>query len=275
MPRSLVWATDIDVLPGDHVSVRHDDHLVVRSPSNPGHYWGNLLVFDDPPRAGDRRRWEEIFAAEFADQSAVRHRAFCWDRTDDDPGEARAEFEAAGYDVERTVGLIAAPDELEPHPRANRAVTVRALPPERGTADEDLWDQVLEIHVAGRDADRFDEDTHREFSRRRLADLRDLFRAGRGAWYVALLGDQVVGSCGVVVTGGRGRFQSVDTVVAHRRQGICSRHVVDAARDAATTHGARRLVIAAEAGYHALGIYESLGFRAVERVVGVCRVPSG
>src|SRR5438105_2519423 len=62
-------------------------------------------------------------------------------------------------------------------------------------------------------------------------ELRELFRAGRGAWYVALdeSGREVQGSCGVVVTAGRGRYQAVDTAEAHRRRGICSRLVVQAA----------------------------------------------
>jgi ribosomal protein S18 acetylase RimI-like enzyme len=67
----------------------------------------------------------------------------------------------------------------------------------------------------------------------------------------------------------------VDTAECHRRQGICSRLVVDAARHAAGEHGARRLVICADPGYHALGIYESLGFRRVEVVTGVLRQPPG
>jgi hypothetical protein len=48
--------------------------------------------------------------------------------------------------------------------------------------------------------------------------------------------------------------------------------VVEAGRRA-TAHGARRFVIAADADYHALGLYESLGFRRAEHVVGVCRWP--
>ncbi len=270
VPRSLVWATDIDVLPVDRVTVRRDDHLLVRSPSNPAHWFGNLLVFDDPPRAGDRRRWEERFAAAFVDEPAIRHQTFCWDRIDGALGQARAEFESAGYVLERTVGLIAPPAQVRPHPRANREVAIRALQP---GGDGELWDQVVEIQVAARDPERTPEAAHREYTRRRLADLRALFAAGRGAWYVALLGDAVVGSCGVVVTAGRGRFQAVDTVAGHRGRGICSRLVVEAAHHAASAHGAQRLVIAADAGYHALGIYESLGFRAVERVAAVCRPP--
>jgi ribosomal protein S18 acetylase RimI-like enzyme len=271
VPRSLVWATDIDVLPADRVAVRRGDHVVVRSPSNPEHYFGNLLVFDEAPGPGDRARWEELFAAEFADEPRVRHRTFSWDRTDGTLGAVASEFQAAGYDLERTVGLVAAPAEIHAHPRGNREVTVRPLRPD---GDAGHWEAIVKIQVAGRDP-RFDEHAYRRFSRRRLDDLRALFSAGRGAWYVALLGEEVVGSCGVVVTDGRGRFQVVDTAASHRRRGICSRLVVDAAHHAAASHGAERLVIAADADYHALGIYESLGFRPVERVAAVCLQPPG
>jgi ribosomal protein S18 acetylase RimI-like enzyme len=102
-----------------------------------------------------------------------------------------------------------------------------------------------------------------------------LFRAGRGAWYVALhpsSGD-VVGSCGIVVTAGRGRFQAVDTAEAHRRRGICSRLLVEAAHDAARRYAARSFVIAADPDYHALGLYVSLGFTATEHAAGVYRPP--
>jgi GNAT superfamily N-acetyltransferase len=109
-----------------------------------------------------------------------------------------------------------------------------------------------------------------------------MFRArppGAGAWYVAIDADQVVGSMGIVVTGGRGararraRFQAVDTALSHRGRGICSRLLVDAARHAVATYGAEWLVIVADPDYHAAGIYESVGFRPVERVCGVCRPP--
>jgi ribosomal protein S18 acetylase RimI-like enzyme len=268
VPRSLVYATDLDVLPSDRMIARRDRHLAVRCPSNPTHHWGNLLLFDDPPRSGDRARWEQLFDAEFAGQPPTVVRTFGWDQTDGELGAAGEEFLAHGYDLERSVGMIAAAGQIRPHPRANRTVQVRSLDP-RAPLQEALWDQVLELQVAGRDRERFSEESHRTFSRRRLADLRDLFAAGRGAWYVATAGDQVVGSCGVVVTDGRGRFQAVDTAPDHRRQGICSRLIVEAAQHAAAHNGARRLVIVADPDYHALGIYESVGFRAVERVCGV------
>lgn len=274
-PRSLVWATDIDVLPLDRVVSRRDGHLAIRSPSNPTHYWGNLLLFDAPPGEGDGPRWERLFAEEFADEPGVKHRTFAWDRTDGSLGLAREAFVERGFRLEECVGLVAPAERVRAHPRASREVEVRALDP-AGGSDETLWQQVVELQVAARD-ERFTEAEHREFSRRRLADLRALFLLGRGAWYVALASSsnepQVLGSCGLVVTAGRGRFQSVETAVAHRRRGICSRLLVEAVRASAERHGARRLVIAADPHYHALGIYESLGFRRRERVCGVCRQP--
>jgi hypothetical protein len=271
VPRSLVWATSIDVLPPDRVVERRDGYLVVRSPGNPTHYWGNLLVFDDAPAAGDGERWEGLFAAEFAGEPRIGHHTFAWDQTDDVRGAVETEFAARGYDVDLSVGMIAAPDEIHPHRRANRDLEVRALDPRPASADERWWDQVVEMQVAARDADRFEEEPHRVFARARLAELRAMFRAGAGAWYVALDGDVVAGSMGIVVTAGRGRYQAVDTAITHRRRGICSRLLVDAARHATTTYGATRLVIAADPDYHAAAIYESVGFRPVERVCGVSR----
>ncbi len=272
-PRSLVWATDIDVLPVDHEVLRREGYLAVRSPSNPTHYWGNLLLFDAPPGVGDGERWERSFDAEFADEPSVAHRTFGWEGVEGELGEAAAEFVARGYELIQTVGLVATPRQIHPNPRESRTVVVRALEPGPG-ADDELWEQVVELQVAARD-ESFDEEAHRAFSRRRLEDLRAVFRLGRGAWYVALDGPagEVVASCGVVVTGGVARFQTVDTAAAHRRRGICSRLLVEAVGHATAHHGAKRFVIAADPGYHALGIYQSLGFRRREHVSGVCLRP--
>ena len=272
-PRALVWATDVDTLPLDRIVERRDDHFVVRSPSNPTHYWGNLLLFDDAPQEGDASRWETLFDAEFADEPRVRHRTFAWDRVDGAVGAALEAFVSRGYDLEESIGLVAGADELGPHPRENREVVVQELDAASG-ADAELWESVVELQVASRDPGH-DEEDHRVFVRARLDARRELFRAGRGGWYVARdpATGEVAGSCGVVVTAGRGRFQVVDTAEAYRRRGICSRLVVEAAHRSAEHHGADRFVIVAEAGYHALGLYESLGFKRREHVFGVCKWP--
>jgi ribosomal protein S18 acetylase RimI-like enzyme len=274
-PRSLVLATDIDVLAIDHTVGRGDGYLVVRSPGNPTFWFGNFLVFDDPPGPGDGARWERLFEREFADEPRVRHRTVRWDRTDGEADASIDEFTGRGYDLESVVGLVAEPGELVAHPRANQEVEIRPLDPTTGGQDEPLWASVVEIQVAGRGAE-MREDDYREFSDTRQAELRALFQTGRGAWYVALTpAGEVAASCGVVATGDRGRFQAVETAEHHRRRGICSRLVVDAAAHAAAAHSLRSLVIAADADYHALGLYESLGFGRRERISSLCRRPPG
>ncbi len=275
LPRSLVWATDIDVLPAGRELARRASWTAIRSPANPGHWWGNLLLFDEPPREGDAERWERAFDEEFAGEPLVRHRTFAWDRVDGELGLAREEFVARGYELEQTVGLIARVGHIRPHARENRDVEVRALDPRPGV-EEDLWEQVVGLQWAA-DRDRPDAEAHLAFTRRRQGEHRALFAQGRGAWYVALageLGRDVVGSCGMVVTGPCGRYQAVDTAEDHRRRGICSRLLVETARLSAERFGAESFVIAADPSYHALGLYESLGFRPVERVAGVCLEPA-
>ena len=271
MPRSLLWATMIDVLPPDRVVERRDGYIAVRSPSNPTHYWGNFLVFDAPPGPGDADAWEATFTAEFADEPRIRHRLFGWDETTGELGAAREEFVADGYLLDESVALVAGPGELEPHPRENREIEIRAL---AADGDEELWRSVLELQVANRDQRHDDEARYRAYITRRLADLRALFRAGRGSWYAALTpAGEVAACCGIVVTEGRGRYQAVDTAVPHRRRGIASRLLVEAARHAEAHHGARQLVIVADANYHALDLYESLGFARREHTFAVWRLP--
>ena len=269
---SLVWATDIDVLAPDHVLRRRHGYWLVQSPTNPTYWWGNLLLFDDAPAAGDGERWQSLFAQEFADRPEVTHCTLAWDRVDGESGAAAHELVAKGFELEWTAGLVARPQRLVEHPAANRDVTLRALDPD---GDEQLWEAVIDVQTTT----SFEQDSgvaleyHATFLRRRQLEHREIFRQGRGAWYVALLGGAVVGSLGIVVTGGRARFQSVDTVEAFRRQGIARRLVLDAARDACGKHRIDHLVIAADPDYHAIGIYEGLGFERVELVVGAMRKP--
>ena len=271
VPQALTWATHVDVLPADRELNRRDGCTVIRSPSNPRHWWGNLLLFDDPPRPGERLLWERRFAAEFAPDREVQHVTLAWDRTDGELGAAE-EFTDAGYTLEETVALVCAPDDLRAHPRADRSSAIRVLDPSPG-ADLAMWDQVAEVQAADRPADE-EPRSARAFVEQRLSDMRELFREGRGAWYAAVVDDRIVAGCGIVVARSRGRYQSVDTLVGYRRRGICSRLVVAAGHHAAEHFGANRLVICADPDYYALGLYESLGFGRSERTAGVCLPPS-
>jgi predicted N-acetyltransferase YhbS len=50
--------------------------------------------------------------------------------------------------------------------------------------------------------------------------------------------------------------------------------VVEAARRSVADYGVERFVIVADRQYHALGLYESLGFERAEHHFGACRWPA-
>ena len=136
-PRSLVWATDIDVLAVDRVVERRDGYLVVRSPSHPAFYWGNLLLFHDPPAAGDGARWEALFEEAFGDEPGVRH-ARSRGIASTARSARRARSSSPGATTSRRPSAwwpsrpACAPPAREPRGRRPRA---RPAP-----ADGDLWD---------------------------------------------------------------------------------------------------------------------------------------
>ena len=160
-------------------------------------------------------------------------------------GEAGDEFVARGYELDCIVGLIASAQQIVHHPRANRDVSIRSL-------------EVSEGPISRRGASSWScrspgetpiltEDEARGFYGSRAAEYHARFRGGGGAWYVAIdTFGTVVASCAVVVDGQRAGIQSVETAPSHRRRGISSRLVVDAAHDAARRHGSRDFVIAAD-----------------------------
>lgn len=141
--------------------------------------------------------------------------------------------------------------------------------------DAHLWEAVIDVQMASSDEQWHGSlrAYHLEFLRRRQEEHRTIFRGGRGAWYVALLDGVVAASLGIVVTDRRARYQTVDTAEAFRRRGIASRLLVDAARDAMSKHEIDHFVIAADPDYHAIGIYEGLGFVRAEAVTAAVRKP--
>jgi len=169
------------------------------APRGTRHYWGNLLIFDEAPRPGDRERWSALFEAEFADERG------CAIAPSPGPGRrvagsAREEFEPAGYEFDRMVAswpraascVATAGESGGAHPAARPSP---APIPRCGAGDR--------AAVAGRDQ-RFDEAMHRDFTRSRRPScgrssspdtapgMSPSMAAPRGAWQLR-----------VVVTDGR------------------------------------------------------------------------
>ena len=94
---SLGYRTDLALLRlgGSEIEDR-GDHVVVRSPHNPTHWWGNFLLLPGPPRAAETDHWLATFHAEFPD---AKHVALGFDGVDGTATEL-ASFAERGLSVE-------------------------------------------------------------------------------------------------------------------------------------------------------------------------------
>jgi ribosomal protein S18 acetylase RimI-like enzyme len=260
---SLGFRTDVLLL-GLGGSVFRDagEYVVVRTPANPGFWWGNFLLYRTPFGPGDVQVRADAFRREFPE---AKHVAFGIDTIDGvagDPGTTD-ELKAAGFQVEPSVVMTAEQVVAPPHPNAQ--ATYRFL------ASDGDWEQLYHQSLAC--AEMTVDADYEEFTRRKLARQRAVVEAGHGKWFGAFDGERLQSSLGLLFDGtGLGRFQNVQTSPEDRGRGLAGTLVHHA-----STYGfgnAEKLVMVADPDYLAIRIYRSVGFTDTETQLGVVRPPA-
>jgi GNAT superfamily N-acetyltransferase len=247
---SLGFRTEMLFHRFDGIVMDRGNYLVVKTPSNPGFLFGNLLLFFEAPRLGSLESWKKLFRKEFADCPEVRHFTFCWDAPSDGIGDV-TELGMEGFKVDFSVVLTA--QSLHEPLKSNPCVEVRPI------SGDSEWSQVVEAQVLSK-AEDYDEDSYRQFKVEQMARYRAMSEQGLGHWFGAFLNEKLVGDLGIYREGRLGRFQSVETHPEYRRQGICGKLVYETAKYALNKMGLTDLVMVADEHYHAAKIYESVGF---------------
>jgi ribosomal protein S18 acetylase RimI-like enzyme len=257
---SLSYRTDLMIRAAEGSQIiDHGDCIAVHSPANPSHWWGNFLLL--PAQAELPGPWLSRFAAEFP---AAGHAALGVDSVDGASVSSDALL-ALGFSRDLTM-VLTSPEPLPPaHP--NHAAQIRRL------AGADDWRQSAELWLACADDD--DPGVDAEFLAGRAAARRLLSDTGRGAWFGAFAGSQLVAQLGIVADEtGLARYQDVETHRAYRRQGLAGTLVYQAGQFARTALAARTLVICADPDGPAIGVYRSAGFAGTETAVGYARPPT-
>lgn len=257
--RSLGYRTDLIFPRFDGIVEDRGEYTVITTPSNPSFHWGNFLIFNEAPRAGDRERWTGIFRHEFASHPEVDHLAFGWDDSTDSRGDLD-QFEKAGFQLSLSEVLSA--DRVNPPPRWNEGVETRVL------RSEDEWQAALESQIACREPGHTLED-YTVFMTEQFRRYQAMEKAGLGHWYGGYVEGKLAGSLGIFRDSELGRFQTVGTTPEFRGQGVCGALVYAAAQDAFQRLGMQKLVMVADESGAARRIYESVGFRSVEKQSGV------
>ncbi len=257
--QSLGYRTEL-IFPGfDGEIINREDYLVVLTPTNPTYFWGNFLLFPQPPGPGDLERWKSIFAREISARFDVYHLAFAWDTVQGETGAIQP-FLDEGFDLNQSIVLSA--QQVRIPPKYNQEVKIRSL------AEDWEWQQVLETQVLCRPPEH-NLEGYRVFKEQQIARYRQMAAAGLGAWFGAFLGDQLVADLGLFGRDGIGRFQQVETHPDFRRRGICGALVYQVSRYGLDQMGLHTLVMSADEHYHAARIYETVGFEPRERQANV------
>jgi ribosomal protein S18 acetylase RimI-like enzyme len=250
--QSLGFRTDLLLLElGGSEFTDKGEYVVVRTPDNPGYWWGNFLLYRTPFAPGDVKAREAAFHQEFP---ASSHVALGIDNADGVVG-AEDEVVAAGFEIGRDIVMTAS--EVVPPSRPNEESTYRFL-----DSDDD-WEQLLQLALAT--APMEVDDGYIEFSRLRLESRRSMVAAEHGKWFGAFDGGRLQSSLGLMFDGkGLARFQTVQTHPDDRNKGLASTLVHHASTYGLTEGGAKRLVMVADPEYLAIRIYRALGFTDTE-----------
>jgi GNAT superfamily N-acetyltransferase len=247
--KSLGFRTDLALRVREGAEViDRGGYLVIRTPANPGFWWGNFLLLGRAPEPGTAGTWLARFAAEFP---TARHVALGVDLADDEVA-IPDEFPAAGLEPQRATVMTAADVRPPPHPNVEAEIR-----PVRSDAD---WRQSVDLAVRC-----YDGGDPGEYLRRRVAAWRRLTQEGLGAWFGAFVGRRLLAQLGLFDAGdGYTRYQHVETDPAARRLGLAGTLVWQAGRYGREVLGASALVIVADPVDAAIRVYRSCGFTGLE-----------
>ena len=252
------WVTDLAILEltGSTVDDR-GDHLVVRTPANPGYHWGNCLLVTDSGTVDDAARWYDAFRLEFPNAGWV---AIGLPRLPRDPQA----WNSRSIDLEQNDVLT-----TTTVPRASDlpdGYTARRL-------DGDDWDLVIARDLAeNARTGEYEATSHEEFVRSAIDARRRLSERGAAAWFGAFSGEALCADLGIVRCGTAGRYQAVGTDAAHRRRGLASA-LLGVAAAWSVEAGCTNWVIVTESQNDAGRVYRRAGFTLDDAVVSAYRRP--
>lgn len=263
--RSLGYRTDLMSRGFEGEILDRDDYLVIRTPRNPDFYWGNFLLFRNPPKAGDVNLWPALFAREIGTPLGCQHLTFGWDNGEKGLVEP---FVAAGFHLMQDAVLCT--QNVRPPSRLNTECHLRTL---QGVD----WKEWVELEQAVNQAQPAEQrhlsPTYEIYLERRAGEYQRLIASGRGEWFGAYVGGRLAAALGLFVWDELARFQMVSTHPDFRRRGLCGTLVYHAAKQGLERMEARTLVMVADPEAVAIKIYESVGFQRSELQWGLGRWP--
>ena len=257
-----LWATRGQIIP-------RTGYTVVRTPSDPGYYFGNLLLLPQPPTADAIALWTARCKQEFADP-AYQHATLWWDEGEVAPA-TRDILNWAGFAMEQTHVLTrdaATPFPLAPLPPD---IAVRTITGHEADALAALSQTVFPSNQAG----------YAAFCQRRANWQAQLIRRDLAVFFGAYHGATLVASLGIFFADASAvrpgtprwaRYQDVQTAPPFRQRGLAAMLLAHAAAHA-SARGCQQLVIVVAPENPAERLYQRLGFTRVATTQAACHYP--
>jgi GNAT superfamily N-acetyltransferase len=256
---SLGWQTELAILRHTGSTIEdHGDHLVVRSPHNPGFHWGNCIFVTDDGAVDDARRWVEAFRLAFPDAAWVAI------------GLPRMPADRDAW-TERGVN----PEWDDVLSTDTMPLQTPLAPPysARPLSGADWEHSALRAVQENERTGEYEPRAHERFVRAQIQTRRDLCDRGIAEFFGAFTDGVLVADLGIVRCGSIARYQSVGTDVEHRRRGLAA-HLLGLAARWAGERGCSQWVIITEATNPAGRVYRRVGFQPGPGIVQAYRRPS-
>ena len=253
------WASDLAIAELAGATVEDlGDCIVLRSPHNPDYHWGNCLMVTDASSVNDADRWiarfQEVHPT--ADWISIGLPEFPTDTSGWDA--ANVHLEQLDVLTSRTVPHTA------PLPDGYNSRQLVA-------AD---WSWILERELAENAlTGNYETERYEQFIRERTTEQLALCDRGVAAWFGAFDGEKLVADLGIVRCGTTARYQAVGTHPDHRRRGLAS-HLLGEAAQWAAENGCDHWVILTEASNDAGRVYRRAGLEPDIASVNAYRRPS-
>lgn len=251
--KSLEFLTDLLAMSGASEVEVHPNRVVQRTPTEPDFWFGNRVIFTDPP--------EDACAAigQFqADFPQARHICVGWDVPNLPVSPVRGLFEGTKVTIDEGDALIlTGPLHRVPTPPG---ITLRTFGPQD-------WPQSHDIGLETAREDSLPPERYREYLEGRTRTRQRQIAAGLAQWFGAFDGDLLVGDMGIVQNQSFIRYQAVQTRTGYRRRGVASALLGYALEWGRARAPGALPVIVADAGSDAGRLYRRAGFTSAETTV--------
>ncbi len=254
--KCLEFETDLLTMRGISDVEHLPNRTIQRTPSEPNFWFGNRVIFKDPPRDA-----QALIAQFQADFPQAGHICISWDIPNLPLQDVDKVFADTGMMTESADTLVLQGEIARNSPPTG--VTMRLF------SSEQDWQQSIDQQYIDHEADGTPTDGLRAYLSARARARKRQIAAGQCQWFGAFAGDKLVGDMGVVFDRNLIRFQSVQTHSDHRRQGICAA-LLTFSMDWAKKHSPQaRAVIVANSDSPAGRVYRRAGFALHETTISL------